>query len=155
MRRDVGFVVIAASLLAGCSSRPREFRPTLAAAPADQAKYDVDYEQCRTLVASGQRSNFGARVASGGVGAAAGVGVAAATMGGTYGTMGAAAAAASAAVVMMPVVGIAAAWGMAKRSKLRKEREIKSATALCLAEQGHQVAGWERTKRKVSAAPAE
>jgi hypothetical protein len=69
-------------------------------------------------------------------------------MSGTGATMGAAAAAASVAMIAMPVIGVAAAWGIAKRSKLRKERAIKEATALCLSEQGHTVAGWEKAKRR-------
>jgi membrane protein implicated in regulation of membrane protease activity len=99
------------------------------------------------MVAEGQRSGFGARLASGGVGVAAGVGVTAAAVGGSAGSMAAAAAAASAAVVMLPVVGVAAAWGMAKARKARKERDVKSATALCLSELGYTVDDWKVAKK--------
>ena len=134
--------------LAGCSSRPRDFTPTLQAAPADGAKYAADYESCRKMVAEGQRSGFGARLASGGAGVVAGVGVTAATVGGTAGTMAGAAAAASVAMVMLPVVGVAAAWGVAKARKANKEREVKDATALCLSEAGYMVSDWTVAKRR-------
>lgn len=132
-------------LLTGCSSRPREFVPTLSAAPADAADYQRDYETCRTLVAAGKRSGFGSRAASAGTGVAAGVGIpvgiAALGEAATY-------AVASSAVVLMPVVGIGAAWAMAKRKKNRNEREIKQATAACLAEHGYVVADWQLAKKK-------
>ncbi len=132
--------------MSACSSRPREFAPTLAAAPADAAKYSADYEACRIMVAEGQRSGFGARVASGGVGVAAGVGLGAALAGGTGGTALGAMAAASATLVMAPFIGLAGAWGVAKRSKNKKEREIKGATALCLSELGYSVDTWKVAK---------
>ena len=141
--------ILAVSLLTACSSRPREFAPALAAAPADQAKYNADYQNCRVLVASGQRSGFGAGVASAGVGTAAGVGVGAVMAGGTYGSMAAAYAAAAATLVLMPVVGVVGAWGVAKRNKLKKEREIKAATTLCLAENGYAVTSWKADKSQV------
>lgn len=152
--RRAHILAAAVLLLASCSSRPREFEPTLQAVPADQAAYDQHYETCRTLVAQGQRSNFGPRIASGGVGAAAAVGVGAAAFSGTAGSIAATAAAASAAAVMMPVVGIGAAWGMAKARKARKERDIKRATALCLSEQGYAVSDWKVAKRGRRAAAA-
>ena len=67
---------------------------------------------------------------------------------------------ASSAVVLMPVVGVGAAWAMAKRKKNRRERDIKQATALCLSEHGYVVADWELAKKrardeaKKSAVPA-
>jgi hypothetical protein len=139
-------ILLMAASLAACSSRPREFAPTFAAAPADAAGFEADYQKCRVMVANGQRSGFGLRLASGGAGVAAGAGVGMAMAGGTYSTVAGAMAAASATLVLMPVVAVASAWGVAKRSKLKKEKAIKSATGLCLAEHGYQVAGWERAK---------
>lgn len=144
------------ALAGACSSRPREFVATLQAPPADQAKYQAAHESCRVLVARGQRSGFGSRLASGGAGAAGvgaglavGAGVGAAAAGGTAASsVAAAGAAASAALIMMPVLGIGAAWGFAKARKSKKERQIKDAMALCLAEQGYDVGGWKVTKRK-------
>ena len=139
-------LMVAALSLSACSSRPREFAPTLAVLPADSVKYEADYQTCRTMVAEGQRSGFGARVASGGVGAAAGIGLGAALAGGGGGTFVGAMAAATTMAVMAPVIGIAGAWGMAKRSKNRKEKEVKAATALCLSELGYTVESWKVAK---------
>jgi hypothetical protein len=136
---------IAIVSLSACSSRPREFAPTLQAAPADTAKYEQDYLTCRTLVAQGKRSEFGSRAVSGGVGVAAGVGAVAMAGGGGASAVGALAAAYTAAMVL-PVVGIAGAWGVAKRNKVKKEREVKAATALCLSEYGYEVEGWKVAK---------
>ena len=149
--------------LTACSSRPRQFAPTLAAAPADQAKFAADYETCRVLVANGQRSGFGTTVASASAGTAAGLGVGAVMAGGTYGTYAAAAAAAATTLVLMPIAGVIGAWGVAKRSKLKKEKDVKAATQLCLTESGYTVSGWKhdkkqkpikRTKAPKAAAPA-
>lgn len=118
--------------------------------PADAAKFAADHETCRTLVAQGVRSGFGSRLASGGVGVATGVGVTAAAVGGTAssGALGAAAAA-SAATLILPVVGIMTAWGMAKARKSKKERDVKKAMSLCLSEQGYEVGEWKvAPKRK-------
>ena len=146
--RRAAILLAAAVSLSACSSRPREFAPTLRAAPADTAKYEQDYLTCRTLVAQGKRSEFGARVVSGGVGVAAGVGAAAAVAGGASSTMVGAMAAAASAAMLMPVVGIAGAWGVAKRNKVKKEREVKAATSLCLSEHGHEVEGWKVAKHQ-------
>jgi uncharacterized membrane protein YfcA len=144
-RRNIVTAALVIVALAACSSRPREFEPTLQAAPADAAQYERDYETCRTLVAQGQRSGFGAQLASAGTGVAAGVGIpvgiAALGEAATY-------AVASTAVVFMPLVGVGAAWGMAKRKKNKKEREIKQATALCLSEHGYTVGSWDVAKKR-------
>ncbi|HZF43043.1 MAG TPA: hypothetical protein VEZ48_06505 [Sphingomonadaceae bacterium] len=146
------FLTSAAVVLAlsACSSRPREFVATPASQPADSVKFAADHESCRIFVAQGVRSGFGARLASGGAGVAAGVGVTAAAVGGAASSSAlGAAAAASAATVMLPVFGIAAAWGVAKAQKAKKERDVRKAMQACLFEQGHEVAGWEvAPKRK-------
>jgi hypothetical protein len=149
MRTVRNFIIVAAALsTVACSSRPREFAPTLAAAPADAGKFDADYETCRVMVAEGRRSGFGSRLASGGAGVAAGAGVGVAMAGGTYGTYAGAAAAAGATLVMMPVVGVLGAWGVAKMKKGKREREIKSAMALCLTEHGYSVSDWKVDKKQ-------
>ena len=140
--------VLAAISLTACSSRPRQFAPTLAAAPADPGKFSADYETCRVLVANGQRSGFGTTLASAGVGTAAGVGLGAVMAGGTYGTYAAAAAAAATTLVLMPIAGVIGAWGVAKRSKLKKEKEVKTATQLCLTESGYTVTGWKQDQKQ-------
>lgn len=49
---------------------------------------------------------------------------------------------------MLPVIGIAAAWGVAKAQKAKKERELKKAMSDCLGEQGYAVGGWEVAKKR-------
>jgi hypothetical protein len=147
-------LLLAALSVTACSSRPREFAPALAAAPVDAGRFETDYENCRVLVANGQRSGFGSRLASGGAGVAAGAGVGMAMAGGTYSTVAGAMAAAGATLVLMPVVALASAWGVAKRSKHKKEKAIKQATGLCLAEHGYEVAGWERAKHQKRIKPS-
>jgi len=142
-KRLIGTIALLA-MLAACSSRPREFVATPAAPPADQTRFAADHESCRILVAQGVRSGFGARMASGGAGVAAGVGLTAAAVGGAASSsVAGAAVAASAATVMLPVFGIAAAWGVAKAQKAKKERDVKRAMSTCLSEQGYTVGGWE------------
>jgi hypothetical protein len=138
----------ASLLLQGCSSKPRQFAPTLSAVPADDAQFDVAYAECRQLLAEG-KLNASGRLASGAVGAAAGattiaLGSAAASGAGLYGGM----AVAGATLVALPFVAIGGAWGMAKRKQKRKERAIQTATAGCLEERGYKVAGWARAHRK-------
>ena len=50
--------------------------------------------------------------------------------------------------MLMSIVGVAAAWGFAKNRRLKKEKEIKQATALCLSETGYTVSGWKRDKSR-------
>lgn len=152
--RLVCIAVAGTLLLTACSSRPREFTASLAAPPADQSGFETAHETCRTLVAQGYRSGFGARIASAGAGVAGvgaglavGMGAGAATMG-TGAGVAAAGVAASTALVMVPVLGVAAAWGLSKRRKARKEREIKSAMGLCLSEQGYTVDSWRVAKKR-------
>lgn len=145
MNRLTGIAAASALVLTACSSRPRTFAPQLASAPAAAGEYDQTLETCRTLVAQGHRSDFKSRLASAGTGVAAGVGIplgiAALGEAATY-------AVASSAVAFVPLVGVGAAWGMAKRKKNKKEREIKQATALCLSEHGYAVTGWKVAKKR-------
>jgi len=135
-------------LVQGCSSRPREFNPTLAAAPADQAAFDQAQATCTQLMvegkldANGRSSSLGAGAAAGATTAAVGMGTAA-TIGG-YGGL----AAASATIVLLPFAVIGGAWGMAKMKRARKEKAIKEVIGGCLQERGYSVAGWEKAKKK-------
>lgn len=145
MDRPICLAVVSALALSACSSRPRTFEPQLASAPAPGAEYYQTLDTCRTLVARGHRSDFKARLASAGTGVAAAVGIplglAALGEAATY-------AVATSATALVPLVGIGAAWGMAKRKKNKKEREVKQATALCLSEHGYTVSGWKVAKKR-------
>lgn len=137
--------------LSACSSRPREFRPMLAAPPAgqaafDQAAFDRAYADCSQLLvagkldASGRLASAGAGAAAGGAAAAVGGATAAAVAG--YGGL----AVASATIVLLPFAVIGGAVGMAKAKRARKERAIKTAMTGCLAERGYVVTDWVRAR---------
>ena len=139
--------VAAAALVQGCSSRPREFTPALAAPAADAAKFQADYAECRELMVAGKLDKSG-RLGSAGVGAAAAGatavgGAAAATGAGLY----TGAAIASATVIAIPFVAIGGAWAMAKAKRNKKERAIQTVMAGCLDQRGHRIVGWEKAKK--------
>ena len=77
----------AAMVLCGCSTRPREFSPTLAAPTSTAAAAQVTFNKCRTLALGGVRSGFAGRVASGAGGAAVGIGVGAAVAPAVFGAV--------------------------------------------------------------------
>ena len=138
--------------LVGCSSRPREFTPTLAAPAASQADFDAAYATCRQLFVEGKLDSEG-RSASGAAGVAAGattaaVGGAAATAVGGYAGL----AAASATIVLLPVAIVGGAWGMSRMKRTKKERAIKTALSGCLQERGYEVSGWSKALKKPAVA---
>jgi hypothetical protein len=136
----------AALLVSGCSTRPRSFVPTLAMAPLDGPAYDKDLAACERLVAQGRRSGFTEALAIGGTGAAA-------TTGAFFAAGPVVLSTASATVgwgllAAVPVLGIAATVGASKAVRSSKEKEIKRAMTLCLAEHGHAVAEWNRLRQE-------
>jgi hypothetical protein len=153
MKRTIGIHALMACLaLQACSSRPREFTPTLAATPASQAEFDAAYATCQQLFVAG-KLNASGRSNSAAVGVAAGAttaavgGTAAAAAGGYAGL-----AAASATIVLLPFAILGGAWGMSKIKRAKKERAIKTAMEGCLDERGYQVVGWSvRSKTPVLA----
>ena len=142
----------AAVLLQGCSSRPREFTPMLAAPPAgaaafDQAAFDRTYVECNDLLVAGKLDSEG-RLASAGAGAATGAGVAVAGGALAASTIPAAGVAlASATVVLLPFAVIGGAVGMAKAKRARKEKAIKTAMTGCLRQRGYEVTAWEKARK--------
>ncbi|MFL6734367.1 MAG: hypothetical protein ACJ8EY_06700 [Sphingomicrobium sp.] len=141
-------VLMACVTLEGCSSRPREFAPALAAPAASRSQFDAEYADCQQLLVAGKLDSSG-RVASGAAGAAVGAGTAvaggaaAATAGGYAGL-----AAASATIVLLPFAILGGAWGMSRMKRARKERAIKTALEGCLKERGYQVASWTKADKK-------
>ena len=155
MRKRVTAAVATALLIGACSSRPREFRPNLAAAPSmeDQAKFDSDVRECSDLLVAGKLDSSG-RLASAGAGAAAGAatavgGAALASSAGLYGGM----AVASATVVLLPFAAVGGAWMMANAKRSKKEKAIQAVMAGCLTERGHTIVGWEKTGKKMRVDP--
>ena len=142
-----------AFLLEGCSSRPREFAPTLAApqtgpAAFDQAAFDRAYATCSQLLVAGKLDRNG-RLASAGVGAAASgaamaVGTASAAAVAGYSGL----AVLGATIVLLPFAAIGGAVGMAKMKRAKKEKAIKVAMTGCLAERGYAVSGWEKVAKR-------
>jgi len=141
-------------LVAACSSRPREFTPTLGVVPADQAKFDAAYADCRQLYVSGKLDTRG-RLASGGAGAAAGgavglAGSAGVASAGLWGGM----AVASATLVLMPVAIVGGAFGMARIKRHKKEAAIQRVMGGCLHDRGYDVASWRKAPRPKAEEPA-
>ena len=144
-------------LVAACSSRPREFTPTLgivpAGVPADRAKFDAAYADCRQLYVSGKLDTRG-RLASGGAGAAAGgavglAGSAGVASAGLWGGM----AVASATLVLMAVAIVGGAFGMARIKRHKKEAAIQRVMAGCLHDRGYDVASWQKAPKAKAREP--
>ncbi len=149
MKRNLLAAAACAGLLIqGCSSRPREFTPTLGIATADAAGFDQAYATCTQLMVAGKLDQQG-RAGSLGGGAAIGAGTIAAGAG-TAAAMGgwAGVAAASATVVLLPFAVIGGAWGMAKMKRAKKEAAIKNVIGGCLQERGYSVATWEMVQKR-------
>jgi hypothetical protein len=146
-KKLVAWAAIASIAIQGCSSRPREFRPVLAAPAPDQARFLADYAACQQLYVAGKLDAHG-RSGSAGAGAAAGAGTAvaggatAAAIGG-YGGL----AAASATIVLLPFAVLGGAWGMSRIKRAKKEQAIKAAITGCLKERGYQDVGWVRAQK--------
>ncbi len=137
----------AALLLQGCSSRPRQFTPTLAGA-ASQSEFEAAYATCNQLFVAGKLDSAGH---SGSAAAGAASGAATAAVGGTaaaaaagYGGM----AVAAATIVLLPFALVGGAWGMSRMKRTAKEKAVKTAMEGCLAERGYQVAGWSKAAKK-------
>lgn len=134
-------------MVAGCSSTPRAYAPVLTAPAADQRLFDQATAECTSLLVAGKLDREG-RLASAGMGVAAGAatmaaGAGAATAAGLAGGM----AIASATVVLIPFAMIGGAVGMAKIKRANKEQAIKTAMTGCLRERGYNVGAWQRTSK--------
>ena len=152
---NMGEAAIIAAMTAGCSSRPREYRATMAAPPTAEAaaKFRADEAECRQLLVAGKLDKDG-RLSSVGAGAAAGAatmagGAALASSAGLYGGM----AVASATVVLIPFAAVGGAWMRANAKRSKKEKIIQQAMAGCLTERGHTIVGWEKTGKKMKVDP--
>ncbi len=154
MHRSVIICAVSAGLvLQGCSSRPRQFTPALAApqpgqAAFDQQAFDATHATCQQLYVAGKLNQDG-RVGSAGMGVAAGAatmaaGAGAASAAGLAGGM----AIASATVILIPFAIVGGAFGMAKIKRSKKEAAIQRAMAGCLKERGYNVLGWMKSDKE-------
>ena len=155
MRNKLVAALSVGLILDACSSRPREFTPTLGIATADRTQFDAAFAECKQFYVTGKLDSNG-RLGSGGAGVAAGgavglAGGAAATSAGLYGGM----AVMSATLVLMPVAVIGGAWGMAKIKRKKKEKAIQRAMVGCLRERGYEVASWQKAPRIKPAAQSD
>lgn len=154
-KKITAIALIGCLALDACSSRPRDFTPTLASPAVSQADFESAYATCRQLLAAGKLESSGR---SGSLAAGAGAGAGTAAVGGTAAAVAGGwggVALASATVVLLPFAVIGGAWGMSRMKRARKERAIKTALEGCLQERGFQVAGWSKTIAKpVVVAPA-
>lgn len=147
----IGLVAVAMSTNA-CSTKPRQFsaqvRP-VAEAPqiaTSQPREGVAYTICDAMVRRGRKSGFASAAAMGGagaVGAVGGMGVAFTSLGG--GTLASAGATAAAAI---PVLGIAAAFGMNRAIRGGRERGYRKHMTACMDEMGYAVVDWTRAPKK-------
>jgi hypothetical protein len=141
----VAWSLMSCLTLQACSSRPRDFTPTLASPGANQANFEAAYVSCHQRLVAGKLDSSGR---SGSLGAGAGAGAGTAAVGGTAAAVAGGwggVARASATVVLLPFAVIGGAWGMSRAKRAKKERAIKTALTGCLQEHGFQVAGWSRT----------
>jgi hypothetical protein len=147
-KRFVLAVAVVATL-AGCSSRPRQFSPVLAAPATDQTAFNAAVGECGTLLAEGKLTSDG-RLASGAAGVAASgaalaAGTAVASSAGMFGGL----AIAGATIVLLPFAAVGGAYAMAKAKRNKKEAAIQTAMAGCLGERGHDVTGWQQTGKVI------
>src|SRR6185503_19907547 len=122
--RWVALALVGCLSLEACSSRPREFEPTLATPSANQAEFDSAYATCRQLLVAGKLDSSGR---SGSLGASAGAGAGTAAVGGTAAAVAGrwgGVALASATVVLLPFALVARARGMRPAPPATNERPI-------------------------------
>ena len=141
-------------VLQACSSRPRVFEPSLAAAPAARQKFASEYATCQRLLVEGKLDSNGrlasAATAAGAVTAVGAAGGMAATSAGLYAGAGIA----SLTLVALPFVALGSAWGTAKAKQKRKEAAIKRVMEGCLADRGYRVTGWKRAGKPKGGTPS-
>jgi hypothetical protein len=172
MMRATALMLLLA-LQAGCSTRPRDFRPNMVVAPVNQDVQMRDFAVCKMMVDRGVRGNFSKQavaLAPGAVGATAGfaVGFAAVVSTAASGTVSAITSAitgttatttttAGAATLStaLPIIGAAASVAIAAGIKKSNEKKVKSALGTCMKEYGHDVTTWQLDRSKTSALPAE
>jgi hypothetical protein len=167
MRRATTLMMLA--VLAGCSTKPRDFKPTMAIAPVNQDVQTRDFAVCKMMVDRGVSGNFTKQAIAltpGAVGVTAGaaVGYAAAvnaTIGATASALtgGAAATTSTAGAATLstalPIIGAAASIAISASVKKSNEKKVKSAMGACMKEYGHDVTDWQVDRTRMTELPAE
>lgn len=150
MNRRYQIAICLAAMLAStaCSTKPRTFSATVRPAStlaASQGESNA-YATCDQLVRKGHKGGFASAAATGGAGTVAG-------LAGGFGVWTSAggttlAAGSTAASVAMPVIGIAAAFGMNRMIRSGREKSYRKHMSTCLGELGYEVVDWTRMKKK-------
>ena len=138
------------SILSGCSTRPRNFAPQIAAPVGGMASLEADYRTCATLVAQGRTADFkgaAAMVGATGAGALGGAAVSMASVS-ALGFTGAGMVASAA----IPGIGLLAGFGVSRMIRSGNERKVKRRMESCLTEFGYTVGDWTRIGRRDDAA---
>lgn len=146
-----GLIVCMAAALAttACSTKPRTFSASVRPSATVAATQDesLTFSTCDKLVRKGHKGNFTSVAASGAAGAVAGtaggMGIAMSSLGGSSLTAGV-----EAASVAMPVIGLAAAFGVNRAIRAGRERKYKRAMGACMEEFGYSVIDWRRMRKK-------
>lgn len=143
MRGQIAVITIGAALLAGCSTRPREFHAQLAAPSPDTAKFEHDMRLCQIMVRRGVKTNFASAAAQGVLGTAGGIG-AGAVAGGLGATFSSSVGiGASSMFIAGPLIG----FGVSRGIRSMRERRYKERLGACMTEYGYNVADWAKQKR--------
>lgn len=135
-------------LVAGCSTRPREFRATLAPTVASPPeRFDADMLRCQVLVRKGVKKGFAGSAAQLALGTGGGI-----LAGGAAGTAGTTLSSTiSIGASTMFVVGPLVGFGISRAIRSGREKKYRSRLETCLGEYGYQVAGWEKQKKLTKA----
>ena len=143
------FCLVAALATSACSTKPRKFSASVQPSTTVVAGQNegLVFSTCDSLVRKGHKGNFVAAAATGATGVVAGtaggIGVAVTSLGGS--SLSSAGAAVS---VAMPVVGLAAAFGVNRAIRAGRERKYKRTMGMCMAELGYDVLDWSKTPKK-------
>lgn len=162
-------------LQAGCSTRPRDFKPNIAVAPVNQDVGMRDFAVCKMMVDRGIRGNYAQQAialtpvtagATAGFAASFAAGIAAAGQvtanavvtlgtGGLVTPTTTAASASTTLTTVVPILGAAASVAIAAGVKKGNEKKVKRALGSCMQQYGHEVATWQVDRSKTPELPAE
>lgn len=154
-------IVIPTLLLAGCSTKPRNFSAQLSAPVASRATFESDFRTCQQLVRGGARSDFKAKAAVGLAAAAGTVGTAVVITSTTTmipsgflatGTTTAAGGGAMAAAAVLPGAGLLLGFGVSRIIRGSRERSYQRRMNACLTDYGYSVERWAKVRKKDDAA---
>lgn len=143
----LGVCLAAALATSACSTRPRNFSAEVKPiSTGENRAHDeaADFTTCNQLVRSGRSSGFMAAAVTGAAGGAGALGGAVASLG-VSSSLSTAGAAAS---VAMPIIGLAAAFGVNRMIRAGKERKYKRTMTDCMREFGYEVGVWTKAPRK-------